>query len=42
VAGKPWQELFPVFNILKGDLFIEVLLAALISPWLSAKFRGLL
>ena len=42
VAEKPWQEIFQVFNILKGDLFIVVLFAALISPWLSAKLRGLL
>jgi hypothetical protein len=42
VAGKPWQEILQVFNILKGNLFIVALLAALISPWLSAKIRGLL
>jgi len=40
-AGKSWQEIMQVFNVRKGDLFILVLLATLISPWLSARLRGL-
>jgi len=42
VAGKPWPEIMQVFNIKKGDLFVVALLTTLISPWLSAKLRGLI
>jgi hypothetical protein len=42
IAGKPWHEIIQVFNIKKGDLFIVALFATLISPWLSAKLRGLI
>jgi hypothetical protein len=42
VAGKSWHEIIQVFNIKKGDLFIVVVFATLISPWLSAKLRGLI
>lgn len=41
VAGKHWYEIIQVFNVKKGDLFIAALLTTLISPWLSAKLRGL-
>ena len=40
VTGKPWHAIMQVFNVKKGDLFIFVLLSALISPWLSAKLRN--
>ena len=42
IAGKSWQEILGVFNIMKGDLFIVVLFAAGISPWLAAKARGII
>ena len=42
IAGKPWSEIIQVFNIRKGDLFIIALFMTLISPWLSAKLRGLI
>ncbi|MCW9023938.1 MAG: hypothetical protein OQK73_04580 [Gammaproteobacteria bacterium] len=42
VAGKSWQEIMQVFNIKKGDLFIVVLFVTAISPWLTAKLRGIL
>lgn len=42
VAGKPWQEILQVFNITDGDLFVVVLLATLLSPFLAAKLRGLI
>ncbi len=42
VAGKSWQEIMQVFNIKTGDLFIFVLFVTAISPWLSAKLRGIL
>jgi hypothetical protein len=40
VAGKPWKTLFQIFNMLKGDLFILVLLVSLLSPYLVSKIRG--
>lgn len=42
VAGKSWYEILQVFNIFKGNLFILALISTLISPWLSAKLRGLI
>jgi len=42
IAGKPWHEIIQVLNIKKGDLFIVALFVTLISPWLSAKLRGLI
>ena len=41
VVGKPWHEINQVFNILKGDLFIFVLIASATSPWVAAKLKGL-
>ncbi|MDX1353134.1 MAG: hypothetical protein R3254_08980 [Thiomicrorhabdus sp.] len=40
VVGKSWLEIFKVLNIMKGDLFLLVLLVTVISPWLAAKVRG--
>ena len=42
VTGKSWHEIIQVFNIMKGNLFIVALFTTLISPWLSAKLRGLI
>lgn len=42
VAGKSWQEIMQVFNIKTGDLFLFVLFVTAVSPWLSAKLRGVL
>ena len=42
VGGKPWHDIVQVFNIRKGDLFVAPLITTLISPWLSARLRGLL
>jgi len=42
VAGKSWQEIIQVFNLKKGDLFLLVLTVTAISPWVSAKLRGIL
>lgn len=41
-AGEPWQEIVQVFNVKKGDLFILVLFITAISPWVSAKTRGII
>ena len=39
VVGKSWSTIFQVFNIMKGDLFVLVLLASLLSPLLVAKLK---
>ncbi len=41
VAGKSWQDLLQVFNVLKGDLFLVVLVVSLFAPCLAARKRGL-
>ena len=41
VTGKPWYEINQVFNILKGNLFILVLIVSAVSPWVAAKLKGL-
>jgi len=40
VAGKSWADILQIFNILKGNLFIVVLLVSFISPLLVAKIKG--
>lgn len=40
VIGKPWPIIFQVFNIMKGDLFVIVLLTCLISPPIVAKIKS--
>jgi len=40
VASKSWSEILQTFNILKGNLFIIVLLVSCISPLLVAKIKG--
>lgn len=42
VLGKSWQEIVQVLNIMKGDLFLLVLITSAISPWVAAKLRGFL
>jgi hypothetical protein len=42
VASKSWQDLLQVFNVLKGDLFLVVLVVSLFAPCLAARKRGLL
>lgn len=40
VAGQSWGSLLQVFNIMKGDLFIVVLITSLVSPLLVARLRN--
>ncbi|WP_223897797.1 hypothetical protein [Sulfurovum sp. TSL1] len=40
VIGKSWSSLLQVFNIMKGDLMILVLLVSLVSPILVAKIKN--
>ncbi|MGA1847584.1 hypothetical protein [Deferribacter abyssi] len=41
IAGKSWKDVMQVFNVKKGDLFLVVLCITAISPWCTAKVRGL-
>lgn len=41
VVGKSWKEIMLVFNMQKGDLFIVVLFVTALSPWATAKIRGI-
>lgn len=40
VIGQSWNELFQVFNLLKGNLFIFVLISSLFSPYIVARLKG--
>lgn len=40
VAHKSWSELQDAYNVAKGNLWIIVLLAVVLSPWLASKLRG--
>ena len=40
IARKSWPELLDAYNVARGNLWIVVLLAVLLSPWLGAKLRG--
>lgn len=39
-TGKSWQDIFQVFNVMKGDLFVLVLFTSAVSPWVAARLRG--
>ncbi len=40
VMGKSWSTLLQLFDIMKGDLMIVVLLVSLISPLLVARIKN--
>jgi hypothetical protein len=40
-AGKPWNEIWQVFNVAGGDLFLPVLVVSGLAPWLAARARRL-
>ena len=40
VIGKPWSAIFQIFNIMRGNLFIIVLIVSLFSPLLVAKIKN--
>lgn len=42
VVGNSWQDIFQVFNITQGNLFLLALLVTAIAPWLMARSRGLI
>jgi len=39
MLGKSWSSILQVFSIMKGNLFIMVLVVSLISPILVAKLK---
>lgn len=41
VAGKAWRDIFQVFDVSNGDLFVAVLAVSGAAPWLAARMRGL-
>lgn len=40
IMGRSWSDILQVFNIIKGNLFILVLIVSLFSPLLVAKIKG--
>ena len=40
VAHKSWADLLDAYNIAKGNLWVVVLVATFLSPWLAAKLKG--
>ncbi len=42
VAGKSWDDIFQVFDLSRGNLFLFVLLVTTLAPWLVAKLKGLI
>jgi hypothetical protein len=42
VSGTPWRELLADYNLLRGRIWVLVLLTLVLAPWLMARARGLL
>lgn len=42
VAHKSWAEMLQAYNVVKGNLWVMVLAATFVSPWLAARLRGYL
>jgi drug/metabolite transporter superfamily protein YnfA len=40
IMCKSWSDIFAIFNIVKGNLFIIVLIVSLFSPLLVAKIKS--
>lgn len=40
VMGDPWAKLLEAYNILKGNLWLLVLLVTAAAPYLAARLRG--
>lgn len=40
VAGHPWERLLRDYDLTAGRLWILVLLATLLGPWLAGRLRG--
>jgi hypothetical protein len=42
VFGNPWGRLLEDYNILRGRIWVLVLVTTLVAPWLAGRARGLL
>jgi hypothetical protein len=42
VAHKPWSELLADYNVLRGRIWLLVLITTGLAPYLMARIRGLL
>jgi hypothetical protein len=42
MMGEPWEKIVEVFYIHRGNLYLLALVAAALSPWLTAKLRGII
>ncbi|HTD71704.1 MAG TPA: hypothetical protein VK647_14750 [Gemmatimonadales bacterium] len=40
--GKPWAELLAAYDVLKGRIWVLVLVTTAVAPYLAARARGLL
>ena len=40
IAHKSWAELLDAYNVSKGNLWVVVLVATFVSPWLAAQLRS--
>ena len=40
--GKPWSELLADYDVLKGRIWVLVLVTTAVAPYLAARARGLL
>ena len=41
VMGTSWSNLIGAYNVLKGNLWVLVIITTALSPYLAAKLRGL-
>lgn len=39
IAHKAWVELLDAYNVSKGNLWLVVLVATFVSPWLAAQLQ---
>jgi hypothetical protein len=39
--GRPWPELLADYDVRNGRIWIVVLIATLLAPWLTARWRSL-
>lgn len=42
VMGESWEKIVEVFYVHRGNLYLLVLMAAVLSPYLAAKLRGII
>lgn len=40
VFGTPWRQLLADYNVLRGRIWVLVLITTAVAPWLTAQSRG--